>query len=788
MASANHQGLLGLRLGMLVLWFGIITGLTEGLGMLLFQWINWQRWGPMVHVSGQIVWISMLVDLLFLAGIVLTVGLVSCLVPRISALSVCVFLLSALAVYDWLVLTGRLRHLACILLAAGTGAVVRRWFDKHQAAALQFWKRTLPWVVATGVLAFVGIEGGRWLQEWQTVIGLPAAAPDSPNVLMIVVDTLRADHLSGYGYPRPTSPVMDRMGREGVVFEQAISTTSWSFPSHVSLLTGRYQFEHGLDKIGPVPLFGSSNSGMGGYPTLGEELARVGYRTGAFSANRTYFTGNLGFGRGFAHFEDYFDSPADAFLRTTCGKEFARLGLNRKDSALSRLVRYVGLQALLDKDTEEEYGIRKRAQVVNRELLAWIDRSPAQHPFFAFLNYFDVHSPYGGPPAYPKPDWGQAGVIDRYDDGVKYVDDSIGRLMSELEKRGLGRKTLVVITSDHGEALGQHSLKSHGKALYVELIHVPLILWYPGHLPAAVKVNEPVTNAAIPALVLDVLHPKSSNSFPGPGLDDLVRDSHRRPDEASSILSELSQNQYLTREDEEAHHAVPTATSGPMKSLINSRWHLIVHKKLAMQLYDWTSDPGEASNLIQTPAGQQVARQLISQMQNLLAGSTAKQRPAAIEVALRDGRFGASRQPRRAAEAALPVDDYYRVRTEAGSTLTFDVHGLGEAPGRLDPVVAITDGDGNELQTCRNPGDDDIPPPGVADPTPSAFDDICNNDDLIPGVETDSRLQVRVPGNGGTPVELTVHVSDWNGRRNPYLSYQIAVREDREARATAAIQ
>src|SRR5580704_7462888 len=118
---------------------------------------------------------------------------------------------------------------------------------------LQFWRRSTPWMVAAWVLVFAGIEGGKWLQERNAVSRLPPAKPVAPNVLVIVVDTLRADHLSSYGYARPTSPNLDRLVRQGILFENAISTTSWSLPSHVSLLTGRYQFEHGIGSVQPEP-------------------------------------------------------------------------------------------------------------------------------------------------------------------------------------------------------------------------------------------------------------------------------------------------------------------------------------------------------------------------------------------------------------------------------------------------------------------------------------------------------------------------------------------------------
>ena len=490
-AAWNAGSLLILALGS-----GIFAGFIEAAGLMLFQRINWARWGPMMHVSWEIVWISPIVDtILFLSLAVLCV-VVSRLAPRFPAVRVLVFLLTFLCVYDWLTLTSRLYLRACLLLALGVAVAFARWCGKQEYAFLQFWKKATPWMVAAWILVFAGIQGGRWLHERNAVAHLPPASAGAPNVLVMVVDTLRADHVSSYGYARPTTPNFDRLAQQGVRFENAISPCSWSLPSHVSLLTGRYQFEHGVGSVQPEPWLGWGDKGLGGFPTLGEALEQRGYRTGAFSANRTYFSRDLGFGRGFLHFEDYFQSPSDAFVRTLYGREFARIYLKRSEHSLvKRILRKFGFTSLLDQDAEGSgsyggaFGVRKRADVVNQEVLDWIDRD-RQRPFFAFLNYFDVHDPYGGPRAYPKPSWPQKNDADAYDDGVKYVDDFIGRLMEELGRRGLAQNTLVIITSDHGEALGQHHLRTHGKALYWEQIHVPLAIWYPGHVPAGITVND----------------------------------------------------------------------------------------------------------------------------------------------------------------------------------------------------------------------------------------------------------------------------------------------------------
>jgi arylsulfatase A-like enzyme len=619
------------RLLMLGVGWGIATGLVEAAGLLIFQRLNWARWGPMMHVSREIFWISPVVDAVLFFSVALIGGLLARLmalfVPRIPVVRVVAFLLAFLSMYDWLTLTSRLYHAACILLALGTGVAFARWCGGREGAFLRFWKRATPWMIALWVLTFAGIQGGRWLHERNAIADLPAPAPGAPNVLVIVVDTLRADHVSSYGYARATTPNIDRIARQGVLFENAISPSSWSLPSHVSLLTGRYQFEHGVGNVQPEPWLGWDGKRLGGYTTLGEALQQKGYRTGAFSANRTYFSRDLGFGRGFIHFEDYFHSTADMFVRTLYGREFARIYLKRSEHSLvKRTLRKLGWSGLLDQDAEGSgsyggaFGVRKRADVINEETLEWIGRD-RRRPFFAFLNYFDVHDPYGGPASYPKPQWPQQTTIDAYDNGVKYVDDYIEKLMDGLDERGLVENTLIVITSDHGESLGQHHLETHGRALYWELIHVPLVIYFPGHVSAGIRIKRPVSNAAIAATVLDLIgaevNQSDNSQLPGPSLSALWKmplseAGWPRP------LSELARNQYPGKRDKEADQLIPTATSGAMRTIVSPGWQLIVHDTLGDQLYDWTRDPAESNNMVATPQGKDQTTSLKSEMDSII--------------------------------------------------------------------------------------------------------------------------------------------------------------------------
>ena len=597
-------------------WFGIFAGLTEGGGLLLFQRINWTQWGRLMHVSKEVLWISPLVDLSFFLIVSLSVWLISRLSQRIPSIQVLVFLLTFLTIYDWLALTNRLYHRACLIMALGVAVAFTRWIAKREASSVTFWKKSTPWLAAVFLLTLWAIQGGKWAHEKIAVARLPAAPQSAPNVLVIVLDTLRADHLSSYGYSRPTSPEIDRIASQGVLFENAIAPCSWSLPSHASLLTGRAPSEHGMQNVQAMPWPGWGEKSLSGYPALGEVLRHRGYRTGAFSANRIYFTRNVGLGRGFIHFEDYFDSVGDSFVRTLYGREFARLYLNRSEnSKVTRALRYLGLESWLDKDSEGSgdfggaYGVRKRASAVNQELMQWIDRD-RQHPFFAFLNYLDVHYSYGGPPGYPKPDWDRGTTVDEYDAGLKYVDDYIGRLLRELERRE-ARNTIVVITSDHGESLGAHGLSYHGAALYRELIQVPLIISYPQQIPKGLRVAVPVSITGIPGTVMDLLADREPGVFPGPSLSALWKSQNQQTNWPYPI-SELAQTDIIVPADRVVEGKIPIATNGWMKSLAAPRWHLITHEKFGHQLYDWTNDPKESNNLIDSPEGRATALRLAS--------------------------------------------------------------------------------------------------------------------------------------------------------------------------------
>jgi len=607
----------------------------------------------MLHVSAPIIWISSLADVLLFGAAACVILAVAKIFPNFPLVATTVFCLSFLTAYDWLTCIGRLQHWSCLLLAIGLASVFTRWAGRNEIRALRFWRRTVPALIGVLLVAFATIHLRSAWRERREIGRLPPAAAGAPNILIVVVDTLRADHVSAYGYSRQTSPNLDRLAQEGVLFENAIAPAPWSLPSHVSLLTGRYQFEHGIGDVPAMSLLGRRAPAMKGSETLAETLEQRGYRTGAFSANRTYFTANLGFYKGFSHFEDYYDSVADCFVRTLYGREFARVYLTRSDrSGPRRLIRGLGWESLLDKDDEGAapggtQGVRKRAPEVNREVLRWLDSNQHERPFFAFLNYFDVHHRYGGPVGFHGPwsgpqkqvprlgnhsqanDSASLGMteiksdseelVNEYDDGIKYADDALGQLLGALGTRGLLNNTLVIITSDHGESLGEHHIAYHGEALYREQVYVPLVFWFPGHVPERVRVPEVVSNASIPATVLSLLKLAPVTDFRRPALDGLWTGT--APNRNVSVLSEVAQIYPTAAEDLVSEKLVPTSMQGAMKSLTTSQWQLITHEKLGSQLYDYRSDPRELKDVFRAPDTHEVVGKLMLELNSTVAGS-----------------------------------------------------------------------------------------------------------------------------------------------------------------------
>ncbi len=276
-------------------------------------------------------------------------------------------------------------------------------------------------------------------------------ATGDANVLLITIDTLRADHLGAYGYRPIKTPTIDALAGEGVLFENAITPAVMTLPSHATILTGLYPPTHGIRDNGDYRL----NSEV---LTLAEVLRSRGLLTGAVVGSFV-LDSMFNLGQGFETYDD----------------------------------------ALPGSQLNEAFFAERPARAVTDAALRFLDGAQDAR-FFLWVHYYDPHHPYTAPSPF-KEQYPRRG----YDAEIAYVDAEIGRLLAALTDRGLKSKTLIVLTADHGEGLNDHGEQSHGIFLYEEEIRVPLVISLPPHLPAGLRVRQTVRTVDIMPTILDLI-------------------------------------------------------------------------------------------------------------------------------------------------------------------------------------------------------------------------------------------------------------------------------------------
>jgi arylsulfatase A-like enzyme len=378
-----------------------------------------------------------------------------------------------------------------------------------------------------------------------------AEPPPRPSLILISIDTLRADRLGSYGYERDTSPSLDALAARGVRFEAVVAESSWTLPSHMTLFTGLPPSVHGVTS--------DERRLSAEIPMLSEVLREDGYRTFAFTGG-LYVAPNFGFGRGF-------ESYASALRHYSTGAE-----------------RPIPLDMALD-------GTLKRIA----------ELGPAE-PFFAFVHTFDVHCPYDPPEAYTAkfdsrpesdhvetadrcgdPDFnemdltpGQARFLsDRYDAGIRHADDLLGAFFEKLGQAGVLERTFVAVVSDHGEEFLEHGRIGHQASLFIECLRIPWIVAGPGLAPAVVR--EPVGLADVMPTLLALL------GVPAPeteGASMLAVMRGERPEDPDRIrFSELG--------------------VGPeVSSAIRGDLHVLADRSTgSLRVFDWRRDRTEQNDL-----------------------------------------------------------------------------------------------------------------------------------------------------------------------------------------------
>ncbi|HEX9563163.1 MAG TPA: sulfatase, partial [Gemmatimonadaceae bacterium] len=481
--------------------------------------------------------------------------------------------------------------LAAVVLSVGVGTVVTRMFMRQSDSVWRFIRGSYPFVLAALVAWAVGLPQLRAAAERRALAGLPAPTTNGPNVLVIIWDTVRAMSTSTFGYARPTTPELTRLAARGAAFDRAFATSSWSLPSHGSLFTGRYPHEMsvGFD----VPLDDT-------HPTLGEVLSSRGYTTAGFTANLFYGSRDYGIARGFTRYDE---RPALNWLVVTHTWWLSRRAVQRV-----RFARGDYRQAL-----------RRHAEDVNRAFLNWLDRQE-DRPFYAVINHFDAHEPYRPPDPFHRtfasPSaryWGAddsddltpevfTQLRDSYDGSIRYLDHTLGNLLSTMNARGRLNNTIVVVTSDHGEEFGEHGaeLRGHAKSLYLSAVQVPLVIFGPG-VPEGVRLRETVSIRDIPATIME-LTSGTTDPFPGTSLVRLARRELAPGDSTAPRLQVGAKHRWAAQNPE-----WPTS-AGDIFSLVRGDHHYIVNADGREELYDVLRDTTEQRNLASTPAMEPLLR------------------------------------------------------------------------------------------------------------------------------------------------------------------------------------
>ncbi len=467
----------------------VSLGLCAGYLDLVFMILGKYFWNSVRYIQSarDFPWTVPAGHAVLLLIVSLVIAAVNCRPSRRQvSLRFATWLFATLAIWAAL-LRAPISGACAFVLAAGLGRLLA---DVVSARGLD--QRRLRFVAASlvGVLVVLAALSTGWqtVRERRAVAGLPPASSGARNVLLIVWDTVRAYNISSYGYYHDTTPSLTQWASKGVQYKHATSPAPWTFPSHSSFFTGQWPF-----KLNSQWNFQLDTQ----HATLAEYLASRGYQTAGFVANTRCCSYESGLARGFDHFDDYSLSPSSLLSRTVPGKWILENVLTLGGYLDVRLGAYYDKKWV----TLQSRG----ATEINETFCNWLDRRRPDRPFFAFLNYFDAHEPFVPPLGYesrfgrrpetlqdyeflfdyvgaPKASTGNRKLqMARacYDDCISFLDEQLGRLLVRLQNQGLLENTDVIITSDHGEAFGDHFIVGHSYSVNLDEIGVPLVILSP---------------------------------------------------------------------------------------------------------------------------------------------------------------------------------------------------------------------------------------------------------------------------------------------------------------------
>jgi len=363
----------------------------------------------------------------------------------------------------------------------------------------------------------------------------PVAPAPPPNLLLVTLDTVRADRLGCYGSKAAGTPVLDRLAREGALVERAVAVAPLTLPAHASILTGLYPPSHGVRDNSDFALPGSAT-------TLAEQMAARGYRTAAV-VGAAVLSRSQGLDQGFERYDEPAAAPGSAAGGPT-----------------------PAFRPILE---------RRAAEVTDRALASLEVLAPG--PFFLWVHYFDPHAAYEPPEPFRTRFAGRP-----YDGEVAYTDAEVGRLLAALEAKGIASRTLTAVVADHGEGLGEHGESTHGVFLYETTLRVPLLLRMPGRIAAGTRFDGPVSQVDLAPTLLELL---GLPPLPGAQGTSFAAALTRPPEDPVPARGLYSETLYPER----------AYGWSPLFALTEGNLKLIEAPR--PELYDLAADPGERRNL-----------------------------------------------------------------------------------------------------------------------------------------------------------------------------------------------
>lgn len=584
--------------GALLLWFGArlsrrplsrlrLTSLLVPPGCVVLGALVAYRWTQLFSREGENAWLESIAPVTFIGvgalGLALgTAGLIDFARTRLRAPTVAgsrraasLALVAMLSSATVLVGRDQLSHQLADVPAATAATATRRATTPRSASARP------PAEPTRGPVGGVSFDAR----------GDPSIAPTSvrPNVLVITVTGLRADHLGAYGYPSGRTPSIDALARSGSLFANAFTPQPNSSAAHAGLFTGRSGTAHGIRH----DLVDQLDPGVFSLPQL---LADRGYRTGAVYSWAGFEPAYSGLDRGF---HDYLDLTINRPEYLT-GNQSQALA-----ATYERLKAYLAvpgaMNAALGGSQPMDEALESRADVTTDAAIAWIEEHVGS-PFLLWVHYFDPHEPFAPPPAFAPsqaagcgsdcPDGSLATIrrieagaqlsaaqvnhlVGLYDGEIAFTDQEIGRLVRRLASLGIDRSTVVILTADHGQSFAEHDAWLNGTSLFNAETRVPLLVTYPGRLPDGRLVSAPASTLDVLPTLMDVLGLPAPVSLEGRSLVGLMSGDGRRLDR--TLVSELEdQSQFA-------------ATDG--------QWKLIFSPvDGSRRLYNLSADPNELTD------------------------------------------------------------------------------------------------------------------------------------------------------------------------------------------------